>query len=61
MITLVIITQKPSVLNSVDKIMLMADGGITMFGYRQQVLEALQQRRHSVQVQNANPNNQGSI
>ena len=61
-ITLVIITQKPSVLTSVDKVMLMADGGIAMFGYRQQVLEALEQRRRNAQVQaqNANPNIEGN-
>ncbi|MDC0739496.1 type I secretion system permease/ATPase [Cognatishimia sp. SS12] len=43
--TVVVITQKPSLLSSVDKIMLMADGNISMFGFRQQVLEALEQRR----------------
>lgn len=43
-ITVVVITQKPSLLSVVDKIMLMADGNITMFGHRQQVLQQLAQR-----------------
>ena len=43
-ITVVVITQKPSLLSVVDKIMLMADGNIAMFGHRQQVLEQLAQR-----------------
>nr|WP_281857389.1 type I secretion system permease/ATPase [Litoreibacter halocynthiae] len=43
-ITVVVITQKPSLLSVVDKIMLMADGNIGMFGHRQQVLEQLAQR-----------------
>ncbi len=43
-ITVVVITQKPSILSVVDKIMLLADGNISMFGYRQQVLEQLAQR-----------------
>ncbi|MQQ10547.1 type I secretion system permease/ATPase [Epibacterium sp. SM1979] len=43
--TVVVITQKPSLLSVVDKIMLMADGNIAMFGHRQQVLQALEQRR----------------
>lgn len=43
-ITVVVITQKPSLLSVVDKIMLMADGNIAMFGYRQQVLQQLAQR-----------------
>lgn len=43
-ITVVVITQKPSLLSVVDKIMLMADGNIAMFGERQQVLQQLAQR-----------------
>jgi len=45
--TVVVVTQKPSLLGSVDKIMLMADGNIAMFGQRQQVLAQLEQRRRS--------------
>lgn len=44
--TVVVITQKPSLLSVVDKIMLMADGNIAMFGHRQKVLQALEQRRN---------------
>ncbi|SLN38321.1 Type I secretion system ATP-binding protein PrsD [Roseovarius gaetbuli] len=43
-ITVVVITQKPSLLSVVDKIMLLADGNIAMFGQRRQVLEQLAQR-----------------
>lgn len=45
-ITVVVITQKPSLLSVVDKIMLMADGNIAMFGYRQQVLAQLAERNN---------------
>ncbi|MCV2893430.1 type I secretion system permease/ATPase [Lentibacter sp. XHP0401] len=43
-ITVAVITQKPSLLSVVDKIMLMADGNIALFGHRQQVLAQLAQR-----------------
>ncbi len=43
-ITVVVITQKPSLLSVVDKIMVMADGNIATFGFRQQVLAQLAQR-----------------
>ncbi|CUH88078.1 Type I secretion system ATP-binding protein PrsD [Phaeobacter sp. CECT 5382] len=43
-ITTVVITQKPSLLSVVDKIMLLADGNVALFGYRQQVLQQLAQR-----------------
>lgn len=46
-ITVVVITQKPSLLSVVDKIMLMADGNIAMFGHRQQVLAQLAERNNS--------------
>jgi ATP-binding cassette subfamily C protein len=46
-ITVVVITQKPSLLSVVDKIMLMANGNIAMFGYRQQVLAQLAERNKS--------------
>ncbi|MBK5947249.1 type I secretion system permease/ATPase [Rhodobacter veldkampii DSM 11550] len=52
-ITVVVITQKPSLLQHVDKIMLLADGGIAMFGARAQVLAALEQRRQPQQVKAA--------
>lgn len=40
-ITVVVITQKPSLLSVVDKIMLVADGSISMFGERTEVLTKL--------------------
>lgn len=40
-ITVVVITQKPSLLSVVDKIMLVADGSIGMFGERTEVLKRL--------------------
>ena len=40
-ITVVTITQRPALLNSVDKIMLLANGSIAMFGERTEVLAAL--------------------
>ncbi|WP_259400415.1 type I secretion system permease/ATPase [Roseovarius sp. SCSIO 43702] len=43
-ITVVVITQKPSLLGVVDKIMLLADGNIALFGHRQQVLQQLAAR-----------------
>ncbi|MFU1477071.1 type I secretion system permease/ATPase [Roseovarius sp. C7] len=46
-ITVVVITQKPSLLSVVDKIMLLADGNVALFGHRQQVLEQLAQRSNA--------------
>ncbi len=40
-ITVIVITQKPALLSVVDKIMLLADGGIALFGAREQVLTKL--------------------
>lgn len=48
-ITVVVITQKPSLLSIVDKIMLLADGNIALFGARQQVMEKLAQRNRAAQ------------
>ncbi|WP_114284930.1 type I secretion system permease/ATPase [Candidatus Halocyntiibacter alkanivorans] len=45
-ITVVVITQKSSLLNVVDKIMLMADGNIIMFGARDQVVQQLQKQNN---------------
>ncbi|PVA10720.1 hypothetical protein DC366_07530 [Pelagivirga sediminicola] len=44
-ITVVVITQKPSLLSVVDKIMLLADGNLALFGHRAQVLEQLALRK----------------
>jgi PrtD family type I secretion system ABC transporter len=49
-ITVAVITQKPSLLSSVDKIMLLADGNIAMFGARLQVLEQLSQRNSATNL-----------
>ncbi len=43
-ITVVVITQKPTLLGAVDKIMVLADGNLAMFGQRNEVLEALAKR-----------------
>lgn len=44
-ITVVVVTQKPSLLSVVDKIMLLADGGVAMFGEREPVLRRLAGRK----------------
>ncbi|MCK7615845.1 type I secretion system permease/ATPase [Roseibium sediminicola] len=44
-ITVVAVTQKPSLLKCVDRVLLLADGGISMYGARNEVLEALAERR----------------
>jgi len=43
-ITVVVITQKPSLLKVVDKIMMIADGNVALFGVRDQVLQKLAER-----------------
>ncbi|HVW55537.1 MAG TPA: type I secretion system permease/ATPase [Rhizobiaceae bacterium] len=40
-ITVITITQRPSLLNCVDKILLLSNGTVSMFGSRQEVLKAL--------------------
>ena len=40
-ITVITITQRPSLLNCVDKILLLSNGAVSMFGSRQEVLKAL--------------------
>ncbi|MGO4910551.1 type I secretion system permease/ATPase [Pseudorhodobacter sp. W20_MBD10_FR17] len=54
-ITVVVITQKPSLLNAVDKIMLLADGNIALFGHRQQVLQQLAERNKPANVAGPTP------
>jgi ATP-binding cassette subfamily C protein len=44
-ITMITITQKPSLLKQVDKIMLLANGTISLFGQRAEVLAALGNQR----------------
>jgi ATP-binding cassette, subfamily C, bacterial len=43
-ITMVTITQRPSILQCVDKILLLSNGTVAMFGMRQDVLRALAER-----------------
>ncbi len=54
-ITVVVITQKPSLLQHVDKIMLLVDGTVALFGARSEVLEALEARRRSSSVPRGAP------
>lgn len=49
-ITVVVVTQKPSLLSVVDKIMLLADGSVAMFGEREPVLRKLAGRKAGGQV-----------
>ena len=49
-ITVVVVTQKPSLLCVVDKIMLLADGGVAMFGEREPVLRKLASKKSDGQV-----------
>ncbi len=43
-ITVVVITQKPALLAAVDKILVLSDGNVMMFGKRDEVLQALAKR-----------------
>jgi ATP-binding cassette subfamily C protein len=43
-ITVITITQRPALLRSVDKILLITNGTVSMFGERQDVLKALAAR-----------------
>lgn len=54
-ITVVVITQKPSLLSAVDKIMLLADGNIALFGHRQQVLQQLAERNKQANLRGPGP------
>ena len=49
-ITVITITQRPSLLRSVDKILLLTNGTVSMFGQRQEVLQALAQRGLSTEM-----------
>ncbi|TYC75492.1 type I secretion system permease/ATPase [Stappia sp. BW2] len=50
-ITVVAVTQKPSLLKCVDRILVLADGSISMFGFRNEVLELLADRKKQKAVQ----------
>ncbi|KFE33947.1 type I secretion system permease/ATPase [Thioclava atlantica] len=60
-ITTVVVTQKPSLLSSVDKIMLLADGNIAMFGWRDQVLGELDRRKRPQEMQVRQPRGPQSL
>jgi ATP-binding cassette subfamily C protein len=49
-ITVITITQRPALLQSVDKILLLVNGTVALFGARQDVLAALQTRGISVEI-----------
>ncbi|MEM8788463.1 MAG: type I secretion system permease/ATPase [Pseudomonadota bacterium] len=55
-ITVVVITQKPALLNAVDKIMLLADGTVGLFGNRDAVLKKLAESHQAKQMSGAAPN-----
>jgi len=55
-ITVVVITQKPALLNCVDKILLLADGAVALFGERQQVMQRIAERQGHKPIQGASPN-----
>lgn len=48
-ITVITITQRPALLQSVDKILLLVNGTVALFGQRQDVLQALAQRGLSIE------------
>lgn len=48
-ITVVVITQKPSLLKVVDKIMMVADGNVSLFGFRDPVLKKMAERNAAKQ------------
>lgn len=49
-ITVITITQRPALLQSVDKILLLVNGTVALFGARQDVIAALQARGISVEI-----------
>lgn len=49
-ITVITITQRPALLKNVDKILLLVNGTIALFGMRQDVLNALETRGVSVEI-----------
>jgi ATP-binding cassette subfamily C protein len=48
-ITMITITQRPSLLKSVDKILLLVNGTVALFGMRQDVVQALTARGLSLE------------
>ncbi|MFZ2099822.1 MAG: type I secretion system permease/ATPase [Oricola sp.] len=58
-ITVIAITQKPSLLRHVDKIMLLTNGTVSMFGYREAVLQALAQHSNGGRIGNGGQQGRG--
>jgi PrtD family type I secretion system ABC transporter len=48
--TIIVVTHKPAILSSVDKILMLSDGQMAMFGPRQEVLARLTQRQQPQQA-----------
>lgn len=48
--TVVLITHRMSVLNAVDKLLVLRDGALTMYGARDEVLKALRQQQLQAQA-----------
>jgi len=53
--TVFLITHRMNVLKVVDKLLVMKDGAVSMYGPRQEVLQALQQRRAQSLAQSTKP------
>lgn len=49
--TVILITHRTSIISAVDKILLLVDGSVQLFGPRDQVLQAIQQRAQTAAVQ----------
>ncbi len=51
--TIIVVTHKPAILSSVDKILMLSDGQMAMFGSREEVLARLTQRQQPQQARPA--------
>ena len=58
-ITVIVITQKPALLNVVDKIMLLTDGRVALFGAREQILKKLNAPKGPPAVENSGTGEDG--
>ncbi|MDD2741754.1 MAG: type I secretion system permease/ATPase [Rhodocyclaceae bacterium] len=59
--TIVVITHRTSIISSVDKLLLLVDGAVQLFGPRDQVLAAIQQRAQAAANPKPNPNQPAAI
>ncbi|MNW05988.1 hypothetical protein D3C71_2023190 [compost metagenome] len=57
---MVTITQRPALLSVVDKIMVLNNGAVALFGARDKVMTALSQRRNSNPVNGVETSMQGA-